>query len=94
MFKQLHDDYKLSFEAIGKKIGKQRDYVEARYHMFTKLSPTIKKILEEIQDGRTVYLLSCASDSDDPDERNLCDRGLFDIEEKETLKVIDGEGGY
>ena len=49
MFKQLHDDYKLSFEAIGKKIGKGYDFVEARYHMFMKLSPVVKTLLTEIR---------------------------------------------
>ena len=49
MFKQLHDGYKLSFEAIGKKIGKGYDFVEARYHMFMKLSPVVKTLLTEIR---------------------------------------------
>jgi uncharacterized LabA/DUF88 family protein len=54
----------------------------------------IKRCYDEINNGKTIYILRCSSDNNDPIETFLLDKGIKNIEFPEDFIILKGDGGY
>lgn len=80
---------------IYKKLNSKQDIINQYDEEYLETDQG-KEIMEELESGREVLLLSCSNENDDSTEEYLCEHGLHNIEIPEGLflKIIEGDGGY
>lgn len=52
-----------------------------------------KKLLKELEEGRTVHFIECSSHDENRITRYLCEEGLGCVKMPKGVKIIKGEGG-